>query len=170
MAIRDILHEPGVTPALPRLTIDDRLSEQEFLLAQSADGNGAVAREQWAEALAIYRDATEAFRRAIGIRRRVLSAPPADRETGDRAPAVRPRSDAGVLTRTHPHLSPREREVTELVAQGLSNRAIAKELVIEQGRVANHVAHILSKCGVSNRTQVATLVLSSPAESPQSGQ
>jgi hypothetical protein len=41
----------------------------------------------------------------------------------------------------------------------MSNRAIAQKLVIEQGTIANHVAHILAKCGVSNRTQVAALFL-----------
>jgi non-specific serine/threonine protein kinase len=61
----------------------------------------------------------------------------------------------------------REGEVAELIMQGLSNRAIAQQLVIEQGTVANHVAHILSKCGVSNRTEMAVLLIASQAESPQ---
>jgi len=55
-------------------------------------------------------------------------------------------------------LTPREREVAALLADGRTNRQIAELLVIERGTVANHVAHILHKLGVSNRTQVALLV------------
>jgi DNA-binding NarL/FixJ family response regulator len=165
MAILETFDEQHVTPALHLLTIDDRLTHLRLPLAQSARANGALARERRGEALAIYREAVKAFRRAVGISRRVqsLPLPPRDREVGHHARASRATSQvkASELTRAHPQLTPREREVTELVAQGLSNRDIAQELVIEQGTVANHVAHILCKCGASNRTQVAALVLSS---------
>jgi non-specific serine/threonine protein kinase len=52
-------------------------------------------------------------------------------------------------------LTPREREVAELVAQGLSNRQIARTLVIGEGTAGNHVQHILDKLGVHTRTQIA---------------
>ncbi len=56
-------------------------------------------------------------------------------------------------------LTAREREIAELVARGLSNRAIADELVISQATVARHVANILAKLGFTSRTQVATWVV-----------
>jgi DNA-binding NarL/FixJ family response regulator len=45
-------------------------------------------------------------------------------------------------------LSPREREVLELVAEGRSNRAIGERLVITQGAVQKHVSTIFNKLGL----------------------
>ena len=55
-------------------------------------------------------------------------------------------------------LSRREQEVALLIAQGMSNRQIAEQLVITEGTAANHVNHILSKLGLNNRAQVAAWV------------
>jgi predicted ATPase/DNA-binding NarL/FixJ family response regulator len=52
-------------------------------------------------------------------------------------------------------LTPREREIVALIAQGRSNRAIAEELVISPATAARHVANILLKLGFSSRAQVA---------------
>ncbi len=48
-------------------------------------------------------------------------------------------------------LTAREVQVLQLVARGLSNRQIADELVISRKTVGNHVEHIYSKLGVTNR-------------------
>ncbi|MFI7609892.1 ATP-binding protein [Nonomuraea terrae] len=56
-------------------------------------------------------------------------------------------------------LTAREREIAGLVARGLSNRAIADELVISPATVARHVANILAKLGFSTRTQIAAWVI-----------
>ena len=50
-------------------------------------------------------------------------------------------------------LSPREREVFELVSQGLANKEIAKTLFISEATVKVHVGRILEKLGVRSRTQ-----------------
>lgn len=52
-------------------------------------------------------------------------------------------------------LSPREREVSMLVARGLSNRDIAAALVVTEGSAANYVKRILAKLGFRSRAQVA---------------
>jgi DNA-binding CsgD family transcriptional regulator len=52
-------------------------------------------------------------------------------------------------------LTPREHEVAALIAQGFTNDQIAQRLVVTTGTVANHVAHILAKLGVSSRVHVA---------------
>jgi DNA-binding CsgD family transcriptional regulator len=53
-------------------------------------------------------------------------------------------------------LTTREREITALVAQGLTNRQIAATLHISERTAENHVRHILTKLGLATRTQIAT--------------
>ena len=48
-------------------------------------------------------------------------------------------------------LTAREDEVLDLVARGLSNRQIARALVISEYTAANHVRNIMSKTGAANR-------------------
>lgn len=52
-------------------------------------------------------------------------------------------------------LTAREQEIAALVAEGLSNRAIAARLVISTRTVDGHVERILAKLGFSSRAQVA---------------
>lgn len=61
---------------------------------------------------------------------------------------------ARTATHTDP-LSPREREVVELVAQGRTNREIAEQLVLSERTAANHVQHVLTKLGFSRRSEIA---------------
>ncbi|MBB6018294.1 response regulator [Deinococcus radiopugnans] len=53
------------------------------------------------------------------------------------------------------HLSPREEDVLRLLARGLSNKLIARELDISESTVKNHVKNILAKMQVRNRTEAA---------------
>jgi DNA-binding NarL/FixJ family response regulator len=53
------------------------------------------------------------------------------------------------------NLTKREREILALVAEGLSNREIADRLVLSPETVKSHVAAILEKLNVSDRTQAA---------------
>ncbi|MGI8711987.1 MAG: response regulator [Solirubrobacteraceae bacterium] len=56
-------------------------------------------------------------------------------------------------------LTPREREVLELIAAGRSNKRIALELGIAEKTVKTHVGHLLAKLGVTDRTQAALLAV-----------
>jgi two-component system, NarL family, nitrate/nitrite response regulator NarL len=55
-------------------------------------------------------------------------------------------------------LTPRQREIATLIAEGLSNKQIARRLSIEHATVKNHVHTILVKLGVSRRDQVSTRI------------
>lgn len=55
-------------------------------------------------------------------------------------------------------LTGREREVLGLVARGLTNKEIARELAVSPATVKAHVERIIAKLGVSDRTQAAVLV------------
>lgn len=55
-------------------------------------------------------------------------------------------------------LTRREREIAELLAEGLSNKEIAARLVISQRTVETHVDHVLGKLGITSRSQVASWV------------
>lgn len=56
-------------------------------------------------------------------------------------------------------LSVREIEIAESVAEGLSNKVIGARLHLSDNTVRNHLANIMQKLGLSNRVQVATLML-----------
>ncbi|MGW4337518.1 protein kinase domain-containing protein [Rhodococcus koreensis] len=56
-------------------------------------------------------------------------------------------------------LTRREREVADLVAEGLTNRAIAARLVISPRTAAGHVEHVLTKLGFTSRAQIAAWVV-----------
>ncbi len=53
------------------------------------------------------------------------------------------------------HLSPREMEVLELLAQGATNRQVSASLSISGNTVKTHVRHIMSKLQTNNRTRTA---------------
>ncbi|MFN8633323.1 MAG: tetratricopeptide repeat protein [Chloroflexota bacterium] len=85
------------------------------------------------------------------------SPPPADLASDDRRD-VAPVPDRATSPRTEtklPLLPRREREVAVLISRGLTNREIARELVIAEGTAANYVRRVMERLGVPNRAGVA---------------
>jgi DNA-binding NarL/FixJ family response regulator len=74
--------------------------------------------------------------------------------------ALAPRMAALLVSRMQapaaPTLSPRESEVLQLVADGLSNPSIAKRLFVSEATVKTHLLHVFEKLEVSDRTRAVT--------------
>ncbi|MFC9550356.1 protein kinase [Rhodococcus sp. NPDC056960] len=77
---------------------------------------------------------------------------------GEHPPAGPSRTDPSTA------LTKRERQVAGLVAQGLTNKAIAARLVISQRTAQGHVEHVLAKLGFSSRAQIAAWVARKPED------
>jgi two-component system NarL family response regulator len=58
-----------------------------------------------------------------------------------------------------PDLTPREMDVLKLIVGGRSNKEIGRELFISEATVKTHINSLLSKLGVTDRTQAATTAL-----------
>jgi non-specific serine/threonine protein kinase len=108
--------------------------------ARAGVGEGHY-RARWQEGYALSRD------RAVGA---------ALDEQGT-VPAARPAPAAAVAEDAF-ELSARELEVARLVADGLSNPAIASALFVSVATIKTHVSHILAKLGLDSRTQLARWV------------
>jgi DNA-binding CsgD family transcriptional regulator len=74
----------------------------------------------------------------------------------------------GMTAFTTTDLSSREHEVARLVTEGLTNRQIARRLVISERAAQNHVQHVLTKLGFSTRSQIAAWMSTRPS-SPADG-
>lgn len=116
----------------------------------------ARARVLLARACAALDDARTAADELAAARRTFaeLGADPAEREAA--ALLEEPAGPQGPSTTVDAHsLTAREVEVLTLVAVGLSNRQLARELVISERTVARHLSNIFTKIDVASRTEAA---------------
>jgi len=102
-----------------------------------------------AEAQQLLTNALEMVGRAITLQRSVIT------EHRQQVPGPREPADDAIHT-----LTPRELQVLRLIAQGLANRQIAKNLGIAEKTVKNHLYAIFAKLDVADRTQAALLAVS----------
>jgi DNA-binding CsgD family transcriptional regulator len=130
----------------PRELVRRRLIET--LLKRDESGDRAAAEALFAESAKIWRTPRASHR--LGWLARWGSA------RGLSVPAENHRSEGSIDQA--PSLSPREREVAGLIAEGLSNRAIADRLGLSERTIEAHVEHILGKLGFRSRARVAAWV------------
>ncbi len=90
-----------------------------------------------------------------GLLEKILQRSPSASASGK---SPQPKSSIIAIPPEIAELSPREREVLNLIAQGANNREIAAKLYISDKTVKNHVTSILSKLNLRDRTQAALLV------------
>ncbi len=76
-------------------------------------------------------------------------------DVADHVLAALSRQDATAAA--FPMLSPRERQVLRLLADGLTNQAIAARLYLSEKTIRNHVSGILAKLGVATRQDAARM-------------
>ncbi len=74
------------------------------------------------------------------------------------------------MTKAAPKLTQREREVAGLVANGLTNREIAKKLFISERTAEYHVEQIRNKLGFHARSQIAAWIVAERHATPASGE
>lgn len=119
--------------------------------------------------LAQHRAAVESARQALGARAYAAAVEVGEQLSLDEAIACalgrpdvvpRPRTSTGDVK-----LTPRETQIADLVADGLSNREIAERLVIAQRTAEGHVENILTKLDFHSRSQIAAWVGESRAGS-----
>jgi DNA-binding CsgD family transcriptional regulator len=120
--------------------LEPRLNLAEELLAHGGrDGGRELLVECWSTALDM--GAHDLERRALRL------------ATRTRVPLPDSGRGPGPLSR----LTPREREVLDLLATGATNKTIATTLFITEKTASVHVSHLLAKLGVANRGEAAAL-------------
>ncbi len=156
LVLHEVIGEEPSAGALRRL--------DELLAAASGRLGGSAAEELLAQGRAMSPEAAARLVPPVGPDQ--LTDPQApqagpvpvgqDQQTGGAAPAAQGQVQPGQAGSGG--LTARELQIAALIARGLSNQAIADELVIRPSTAARHVANILAKFGFNSRTQVAAWV------------
>ncbi|WP_156753378.1 response regulator transcription factor [Actinokineospora pegani] len=136
--LRAALRARAAVPGLPVLVLSQYVEERYAvdLLASGAGGVGYLLKERVAE-VGDFVDA---------VRRVAAGGTSIDQEVIAQVMARVRRKPLDALT-------PREREVLGLMAQGLSNTAIARSLVVSDGAVEKHIGNIFAKLGLEPRSE-----------------
>ncbi|OGN80795.1 MAG: hypothetical protein A2X23_00255 [Chloroflexi bacterium GWC2_73_18] len=148
-----LIRELGPQPRIVMLTVSDE--DDDLFASVAAGANGYLLKNVDPD---VFCDLLRGVMRgeapiSPAIAHKLLAAlrgagplPGGREEAGSTAP------DGGALT-------PRETEILQLLAGGLTNKEIAARLAIGEGTVKNHVHHALEKLHLSNRAQAAAFAI-----------
>ena len=120
-------------------------------------GDATVAR-LWASGQALTSEAAVALALDAPVTPAPSAALPSGKGLAGGNPALTVVGRYPVAAAPPSSLTQREYEIAELVASGLSNKAIAAELSISHTTAARHVANIMGKLGFNSRSQIAAWV------------
>lgn len=156
-AAREILHLPGDHPKVVMITTFDL--DEHVHAAIAAGASGFLLKDTRAEVLA------DAVRTVAGGE--ALLAPAILRRLIAHHTTSAPAASAARMLPGLQELTEREVGVFRLLAQGLSNREIARELWITESTVKTHVTRLFTKLDLRDRAQAVVVAYESGLVSPQ---
>ena len=130
----------------------------EAYLAQARRLGDATVARLWASGQALTSEAAVALALDAPVTPAPSAALPSGKGLAGENPALTVVGRYRVAAAPPSSLTQREYEIAELVASGLSNKAIAAELSISHTTAARHVANIMAKLGFNSRSQIAAWV------------
>lgn len=136
------LRDGGVASRIVIFTVSDH--EEDVVSALRAGADGYLLKDMEPEELV-----EQLHQAAVG--KMVIS----DRLTALLADALRHQQSPEKGQPDFTSLTPRERDILRHIAQGLSNKMVARRLDISEGTVKVHVKHLLKKLGLRSRVEAA---------------
>ncbi|MDX3775107.1 two-component system response regulator NarL [Chromatiaceae bacterium AAb-1] len=134
------MRDEGVTSRIVMLTVSD--ADEDVVSAISNGADGYLLKDMDPEYL------LEQIKRALNGRMVLSEAVTQVLATALRRPVTKAIAELDNLTN-------REYEILSLIAKGMSNKVIARELDISDGTVKVHVKHLLKKLGLRSRVEAA---------------
>ncbi|WP_342722750.1 response regulator transcription factor [Bradyrhizobium sp. B097] len=161
MSMPDILEQAMIdirksgTPAVRLVFLATSVEDRDLATLAAAGAHGVILHDEEPETL------MQTLRQVADGHR--MLPPPACEEAISRAQTAMPEKYLAILTE-------RERQIMNLVSEGLSNKEIGRRLKVADGTIKVHLHHIFRKLEISNRTILATLAVSyaGPGGSPSS--
>lgn len=143
------LRDQGVTSRIVMLTVSD--ADEDVLQAISLGADGYLLKDMEPEEL------LEQIKRALNGKMVLSEAVTQILATAIRSPNNKASGETDALTQ-------REFEILKLIAKGLSNKLIARELDISDGTVKVHVKHLLKKLHLRSRVEAAVWMINQQAQ------
>lgn len=138
------LRDEGVTSRIVMLTVSD--ADEDVLSAISAGADGYLLKDMEPEDMLVQ------IERALSGKMVLSEAVTQVLATAIRNPTTKSTMGSDSLTQ-------RELEILKLIAKGMSNKVIARELDISDGTVKVHVKHLLKKLHLRSRVEAAVWMI-----------
>jgi two-component system nitrate/nitrite response regulator NarL len=151
MSMPDIFEQATIdignsaTPAARLVFLATSVEDRDLAMLAAAGAYGVMLHDEEPETL------IQTLRQVADGQK--MLPPPSCEETISRAQTAMPEKYLAMLTE-------RERQIMNLVSEGLSNKEIGRRLKVADGTIKVHLHHIFRKLEISNRTILATLAVS----------